>query len=83
MARNAIEAGSQVFFEYGCKGNPELMLHYGFAIPNNPYTNLDIEFFFKLKGLILMVLTSTIDEDEETIFNTLWCSQRIHWLISN
>ena len=32
-----VEAGSEVFNNYGPKGNGELLLGYGFCIPNNPH----------------------------------------------
>ena len=31
-----VEAGDQVYINYGCKGNAELLMYYGFTYPDNP-----------------------------------------------
>jgi hypothetical protein len=37
------EAGQEIFGNYGPKGDEELVLGYGFAIPNNPYNYVSVK----------------------------------------
>ncbi|KAK6342629.1 hypothetical protein TWF718_008024 [Orbilia javanica] len=43
-------AGSQVFNNYGPKGNEELLMGYGFAIPENPTDSLAMKFTISPRG---------------------------------
>ncbi|KAK6503958.1 hypothetical protein TWF506_002175 [Arthrobotrys conoides] len=45
-----ISAGSQVFNNYGPKGNEELLMGYGFAIPENPADSLAMKFTISPRG---------------------------------
>ncbi|KAK5706254.1 hypothetical protein LTR97_001241 [Elasticomyces elasticus] len=37
LLTDSVEAGAEVFNNYGPKGNDELLMGYGFCIPDNPY----------------------------------------------
>ncbi|KAK6330171.1 hypothetical protein TWF730_004667 [Orbilia blumenaviensis] len=45
-----LPVGSQVFNNYGPKGNEELVMGYGFAIPNNPTDSLAMKFTISPRG---------------------------------
>ncbi|KAK6505329.1 hypothetical protein TWF481_007235 [Arthrobotrys musiformis] len=45
-----LPAGSQVFNNYGPKGNEELLMGYGFVIPDNPTDSLAMKFTISPRG---------------------------------
>ena len=36
-------SGDEFSISYGALGNSELLQHYGFALPSNPYDTIDVE----------------------------------------
>ncbi|KAF3164264.1 hypothetical protein TWF788_001212 [Orbilia oligospora] len=50
IAPETISEGSQVFNNYGPKGNEELLMGYGFVIPENPADSLAMKFTISPRG---------------------------------
>jgi hypothetical protein len=46
-----IKSNSEIFFSYGEKSNIQLVIHYGFSLKNNPYS--DLSFMYKNKKITL------------------------------
>lgn len=43
-SNSPLSADQQIFIEYGSKGNTELLLYYGFVLPNNPYSVIKLSY---------------------------------------
>lgn len=69
-----LEAGKEVFNNYGAKGNEELLMGYGFVIPENPNDSVALRLPVNLKQLALAqklhIHLPTIDDYTYHAFDT-------------
>lgn len=58
VAGTHVSAGAQVFINYGAKGNHELLLYYGFVVPDNPANvfKLDLRSLHVYEILMLRII---------------------------
>jgi hypothetical protein len=61
----AIVPGSEIFNNYGPKSNEELLLGYGFCLPNNPYNHVGFAFNPPFKGLKLEMWKTILEGEHE------------------
>ena len=60
--RDALVTGAGIFNNYGCKGNEELMLAYGFALGSNPHNDFNL----LVSAPCLTVAGSAGDDDDSS-----------------